>query len=38
MRPNSITFRSSASMTTAGTSFSPASLEARHRRSPAMIW
>ena len=37
MRPISITLRSSASMITTGTSFRPASLAARHRRSPAMI-
>ena len=35
---SSMAVRSSASMTTAGISVSPASRAARHRRSPAMIW
>ena len=37
IRPSSMTFRSSASIMTAGTSASPAALAARHRRSPAII-
>mgnify|MGYP005947239407 CR=1 FL=1 len=37
MSESSVILRSSASMTTTGTCESPASLAARHRRSPAMI-